>query len=173
MNDLVRVYENQIDKSSELGIPNHALHILETVMCLLNLVQSDSYNWQDISLKLEHEGRRAAKAGFKQHLANIMEHISHLKKAGSVALSKINGNIHFSEDKVNKTMNWAERVSPKIGDHLEEHYLRMVMKGSVDPKIQLNAFRDQPLKKISTSEAAVERVFSRHKLVHSPLRSCL
>ena len=32
---------------------------------------------------------------------------------------------------------------------------------------------NQLLKKIPTSDAAVEMVFSRHKLIHSPLRSCL
>ena len=55
----------------------------------------------------------------------------------------INGNIDFSEDKVNKAMNLVKGVS------------------------------NQLLKKIPTSEAAVEMVFSRHKLGRSPLRSCL
>ena len=106
--DLVRVYENQSDKSLELGILNHASHILERVMCLLNLVELDSFNWQDLSLKLEHEGRRAANAGFKEHLAIIMEHIPYLENAVSNAISIINGNIDFSEIKNNKAMNWAK-----------------------------------------------------------------
>ena len=33
----------------------------------------------------------------------------------------------------------------------------------------IRVFRDQFLKKIVKSEASVERVFSRHKLIHSPL----
>ena len=37
----------------------------------------------------------------------------------------------------------------------------------------LNIFRDKFLKKIRTSEAAVERVFSRHELVHSVQRALL
>ena len=95
------------------------------------------------------------------------------KRAVSVALSIINGNIDSSQDKVDKTMNWVKGVSPKIGDHLKEHYLRVIMEASIDPKIQSKAFRDQLLKKNPMSEAAFERVFSRHKLVHSPLKSCL
>ena len=57
MKDLDQVYENQSDKSSEHGVLNHALHLLELVLCFLNLAQSDSYNWQDLLLKLEHEGK--------------------------------------------------------------------------------------------------------------------
>ena len=91
----------------------------------------------------------------------------------SVAISKINGHIDFLEDKVDKAMNWVKGVSPKIGDHLEEHYQRVIMERSAGPKIHLKAFRDQLSHKIPTSEAAVERVSSRHTLVYSPLRSCL
>ena len=35
--------------------------------------------------------------------------------------------------------------------------------------LSIREFRDQFLKKIVKSEASVERVFSRHKLIHSPL----
>ena len=39
--------------------------------------------------------------------------------------------------------------------------------------ISLKIFADQFLRKIPTSEAAVERVFSRHKLIHTALRARL
>ena len=45
-------------------------------------------------------------------------------------------------------MNWVKGLSPRKRDHLEEHYQRVIMKGSADPKIQLIVFRDQLLKKI-------------------------
>ena len=84
-----------------------------------------------------------------------------------------NGKNDFLEDKVKKETNWVKRVSPNIADHLKEHYLRLTMQCLVDRKIQLKAFRKQLLMKNPTSGAAVEKVFSRQKLVHSRLKSCL
>ena len=115
---------------------------------------------------------KSGKCGFKEYSAFIMEHIPYLENVVSVAICIINGNIDFSEDNVNKAMNWVKGVSPKFGDHLEEHYLRVIMEGSVDPKIQSKAFPDQFRRKFFRARQLLKRSLV-DRLVRSLLKSCL
>ena len=55
----------------------------------------------------------------------------------------------------------------------EKKYLEVIMKIESTNPISLKIFADQFLRKIPTSEAAVERVFSRHKLIHTAVRARL
>ena len=120
-------------------------------MCLLKLAKSDNYNWQDLLSKPEHEGRHAVNVGFKEYSAIIMERVPYIENAVSIAISIINGNFDFSEDKDDKAMNWVKGVSPKIGDYLEKHYLKVIMEGSADLKFQLKVFRDQTWRRFRPS----------------------
>ena len=58
--------------------------------------------------------------------------------------------------------------------NLKKHYASVQFSSNAPTlSFRLSSFENTILKNISVSEAAVERLFSRHKRIHSPLRACL
>ena len=90
----------------------------------------------------------------------------------SSAISLING-IIVSESAAESAINWVNTFSKTIGDALQKRYLSIVMGKEVEASKVLQIFETEFLNNIPTSEAAVERVFSRHKLIHTNMRNSL
>ena len=81
--------------------------------------------------------------------------------------------LKFSEETIEQAIEWVRHLSPSIAEAFEKKYLEVIMKIESTNPISLKIFADQFLRKIPTSEAAVERVFSRHKPIHTAVRARL
>ena len=65
-------------------------------------------------------------------------------------------------------------IAPNISQEWEEKYVKNIMgQNAGELSENLLMFKDHFLKNIITSEAAVERVFIRHKAMHSHFRAKL
>ena len=178
MNDLVKKLSGISGHSDmvkeDIQILHHALAMLQPLLDILNRSQSDSYNWQDFLNSVEKQATRNIDLGYKEVSAIIYWYVPWLHNNVSILLAIIDGNIDFSENAINSAVEWLKQISAKICDDLESRFLDSAM-GLNGTKIKpaLKIFRDKFLRKIPTSEAAVERVFSKHKMIHTELRSSL
>ena len=138
---------------------------------ILNFAQSDSSNWEKLFDNIVSEKRKRRSLGFPEMADIIAWYIPWLENLVSLALQILKEKGDFSEDAIGSAIEWINMASPKIGEKLQQYYLSIVMDSQSTIELSLKVFRDQFLKRIPTSEAAVERVFSRHKLVHTSMRA--
>ena len=62
----------------------------------------------------------------------------------------------------------------KVDDEFKKHYASVQFSSNAPTlSFRLSSFENTIVKNISVSEATVERLFSRHKRIHLPLRACL
>ena len=124
---------------------------------------------------VEKQATRNIDLGYKEVSGIFYWYVPWLHNNVSILLAIIDGNIDFSENEMQLTMLL-------IGSSKSQRKFAMILKADFDLAMGLNGteikpalkiFRDKFLRKIPTSEAAVERVFSKHKMIHTELRSSL
>ena len=87
----------------------------------------------------------------------------------SILLAITDGNIYFCE---NATNSLVERLTQILAEICDDLGLAVDIDGTkVAPA--LKRFHKKYFRKIQISEAAVERVFSKHKMIHTELRNSL
>lgn len=138
----------------------------------MNQVQSDNYNWELFITQYKN-----VKKHFVDHEYTKLADIFSFYEKWTInnvssAIGLVNGVI-LNESFVEKTLKWVSKISKPIGDALKKRYLSIVMEKDVEASNILQIFKSNFLNHIPTSEAAVERVFSRHKLIHSQIRNSL
>ena len=166
----------QKDEPDDLDITciTHAVIILKPMLTTLDQAQSDNCDWYTVYTQLETQSRRARDIGYDQLRTIIDSYLPYTRNSVTVALLVLKGDFaKCSSQEVDMSSNWIRKISPSIAEDFDNYYLNAVMASNSVPTMALKVFTTQFLERIPTSEAAVERVFSRHKLVHSQIRASL
>ena len=112
--------------------------------------------------------------GYKEVSRIIYWHVPWHQNNVSILLAIIDEDIKLQRKCNYSAVEWLKQISAEICDDLECQYLDLAMGlNGTEIKPALKIFRDIFFRKIPTSEAAVERVFSKHKMIHTELRSSL
>ena len=92
----------------------------------------------------------------------MKSHSEYLISDVCMARALIDIKFDFNETDITRVINWVKLISPKFGQDLDESYFDPIISSGYGAKI-LVVFREKFLMKIPTSEAAVERDFSKIK----------
>ena len=154
------------DSTRELCILKNAISVMQSVISLLNNAQSDNYNRARLHSELLSVASKAFQLGYEGLSTVISDYLPWVENYPKILLGVLDGEIDlFSEETIGQAIEWARHLSPSIAEAFEKKYLEVIMKIESTSPISIKIFADQFLRKIPTSEAAVERVFSRHKLI--------
>ena len=165
---------NSENASLELVQLTHAIVVLTPFLTILNRAQSDNYDWGLLYTELKSQAKQMKDLGYDQFHDIILHYLSWVKNPVTICLQIIGGDIFdIAEGDVEKCMKWVEKTCPNVLDNLENRYFQCVVGEPAPLKHNLKIFANEFLKKFATSEAAVEHVFSRYKLVHSKIRASL
>lgn len=139
------------------------INLLAPLISALNYAQSDYANWETVTKQYTELIVDAENDLFRECL------LSHEKKFKNrisrfVDFLNKNGNL----DESDKT--WVEGFAPKLIDDIESFEMQRIMGDDVSLSNSLDVFKRKILAGFPTSEAAVERGFSRHKAIHCKFR---
>ena len=164
----------KLDDEREKGKLSACLQRTRPILDVLNIAQEDTTTWPTMMCKFEELLETLQETGFDEvctviekrrwMLENIVIHLINWLngKTGDIDFEMTGKWLQLMKVRSDFDMLYAAR---EFGAGLEgntiQHY----------PKLKL--FEEQILNKIAVSEASVERLFSRHKQIHSPLRASL
>ena len=100
----------------------------------------NTYNWKGLNENYEKERIKFERRGL-QKLADIMKSYSeYLITDVHVATELIDKNFDFNETDITRVINWVKRISPKLGEDLDESYLDSMISCGQEAKRSLVVF---------------------------------
>ena len=171
LKDLKKYLVENNGNQSYIAKSEMAITALEPFIRVLNISQTDGCTWRRVFTEYEAAINEVKDKGF-HGLAIIAEARKEMLINDVVALDLfVQNKRELSEDEENNLRNWLNTFGNMEFDQLIADRDFNGEHATVPRRLEL--FVNNKITKIAVSEAAVERCFSLHKLVHSALRSSL
>ena len=167
---LQELEKREIVAGEELECVQSALVLLNPVIGLLNYAQSNNSNWVDFLEKVNR---------VKSDISLPAIVVSSMVAYEKCTVNCVTEIVNCVEDKVPEispiSQKWLENLSKERLEELDHLIMMRSISSQTEENVtgQLRKFVDKIVKKIMLSEAEVERVFSRHKSIHTKLRAQL
>ena len=148
----------------------NAIEALTPLIQVLNLAQKDGTSWcqlyhavMDAFLKVKQSGRDSIVSAVEKRLDLLLNPLVHL----FLFLDK---KIRMPKNEINIIVKWFEAL--KIPE-FKRFLFSFEMNNNVEISRKLQFFMKYCAEGIAVSEASVERCFSVHRRIHSPMRASL
>lgn len=159
------------EKQQKVSCVEGAVSALQPFIAGLNIAQTDGTSWEEVYHSFENAVRQTREKGYDK-VAEVAEARRHMLLNEIVMLNLfVTRELTLNETQEARLIRWLRALHVnEISQYIAD---REFIGDNAEIPRRLRLFIEHRMRCIPVSEAAVERCFSSHKMVHSSLRAAL